>query len=149
MENNECITQVLINLQFLTLGMRRDFERSCHPFWIASSGHQKWNGITENQENREEKLYNFIISVVASDGLAPKGARPSVGTMMTMVVSGIFSGPVFKKVKHLPHNILYLSRFLGCRREWMKQNFGNIHRSILTGLRGPSGKVPRAASGLT
>ena len=42
--------------------------------------------------NSEENMYNFVISTVPADGLAPSGARPSAGTMMTWVWYHIYTG---------------------------------------------------------
>ena len=37
-------------------------------------------------------MYNVVVSTEAADGLAPLGARPSVGTVMIMSRSLIYTG---------------------------------------------------------
>ena len=35
------------------------------------------------ESNLAENIYNFVVITVPADGLAPLGARPSAGTVMT------------------------------------------------------------------
>ena len=37
-----------------------------------------------------ENMSYFIVSTVPADGLAPLGARPSAGTVMTKLKSGVY-----------------------------------------------------------
>ena len=38
-------------------------------------------------------MLNVVVSIVPADGLAPLGARPSAGTVMTSFMSHIYVGP--------------------------------------------------------
>ena len=41
-------------------------------------------------------MCNFIVNTVPADGLAPLGARPSAGTVMTKSRSHTYTGPALK-----------------------------------------------------
>ena len=46
-----------------------------------------------NQRDLDENVSNFIAITVRADGLAPNGARPSAGTVMTKFVTHMNMGP--------------------------------------------------------
>ena len=50
----------------------------------------------KSQRNFTENLFKFIVITVATDGLAPLGARPSAGTLITKYESCIYIGPALE-----------------------------------------------------
>ena len=51
-------------------------------------------------------MFNFTVSTVLADGLAPTGARPSAGTVMTILKSHICTGPAFEDLMFQKMHIL-------------------------------------------
>ena len=43
-------------------------------------------------------MRNFVVETMAADGLAPRGAKPSAGTVMTEFTSAISMGPPCKEL---------------------------------------------------
>ena len=84
--SNCCCTGLLLHWSCCSLALShrfeapRDFLRSDHVFWLASSG-WKLHKIN-SQRNCEQSMFNFVNNTVSADGLAPLGARPSADTMM-------------------------------------------------------------------
>ena len=70
------------------------FWRSYQPFWMMISVLQRWYKIFDMQGILGEIMCNFSGSTVPADGLAPLGARPSAGTVMTK------SGPLHMWDQH-------------------------------------------------
>ena len=56
-----------------------------------SSGLNKVRKIIDSQRNFDGNMSEFVVSTVPADGLAPLGARPSAGTVMTNIRSYIYT----------------------------------------------------------
>ena len=52
---------------------------------LGTLNHEWWNQIWNTSENNLANIifFNFVIIFVTADGIAPSGARPSAGTMIT------------------------------------------------------------------
>ena len=46
-----------------------------------------------DKKNFDKIMFNVMVTTVPADGLAPLGARPSAGTVMTNFVSCVYEWP--------------------------------------------------------
>ena len=84
----------------LVLWVLGDFMWSCWLFSMASSRSkilsQRRYDIIECHRILDENMLKFSVNTVSADGLAPWGARPSAGTVMTKFGSCIYMGPTIE-----------------------------------------------------
>ena len=83
----------------LTPQMPWDFLTSRRSFCLTSFGQMTLHKIIDNKWHYGRNIYNFIVSMVSADGLAPLGARTSASTMMNFC-SSIHTRPALEGLPH-------------------------------------------------
>ena len=123
---------------YIDLGLLRiysspkDFERSYEPFWLKSSLVKRRSyEITDGQRNFNQTL--ICSQPVPADGLAPYGARPSAGTVMTKFRFDICTQLVLQG-SDLSLITLHHSGMVSLKNQWVNEPIcGKRRRLVWTG----------------